>query len=104
MNLKPLNDWILVKLLPIDKQLGSIIIPEGVDHRKAEVVATGPGLEYPNGAREPTGVVPGEKVLFNRAHGEHLQGKQMINKLGGDMLLLKPDDILLVYEGELEVS
>lgn len=102
--IRPLNDWILVKLMPIEHQVGSIFLPEGVDFRKATVISTGPGAENKKGKRMPTGVEPGEHVLFNRAHGEHKQGKQLIRELGEDMLLLQPEDILLVFDGELTVT
>jgi len=84
--------------------IGSIIIPMGVDHRRAVVLATGPGAELPSGVRQPTDVEPGDRVLFHRAHGEHVQGKVLIKELGGEMLLLKPADILVVYTGEVTVE
>jgi co-chaperonin GroES (HSP10) len=104
MNIRPLNDWILVKLEPIETQIGSIIVPMGVAYRRAVVLATGPGTELPSGHRQPTGVEPGDRIIFHRAHGEHKQGRTLIKELGGEMLLLKPIDVLVVYEGELAVS
>jgi len=102
--IRPLHDWILVEMDPIETTLGSIIIPEGLDHRKATVLATGPGKELKTGLREPTGVVVGDRVIFNRAHGEHGQGKAIRSELGGGKLLIKPADILFAYQGHLVVE
>jgi co-chaperonin GroES (HSP10) len=104
MTLRPLNDCILVALEPIDTQIGSIVIPGGVYFRRAIVLATGPGTELPDGRREPTGVTPGDRIVFHRAHGEHGPGRAVLKHLGGEMLLLKADDVLVIYEGELTVS
>jgi chaperonin GroES len=104
VKVRPINDWILVKLDPINTQVGSIIIPEGVDNRTATVVSTGPGKELKTGVRQPTGVELGDRVLFSRACGEHLQGKRLLRELGDDTLLLKPEDILVVFEGDVVVG
>jgi chaperonin GroES len=104
MPVNPLNDWILVKLDPIETMVGSIFIPCGVDHRKATVEKVGPGKCFPNGVRIPVGVQVGDRVVFSRAHGEHKQGKQLLTELGGDYLLIKPEDILVVMEEEVEVT
>jgi hypothetical protein len=95
MTLRPLGRWILVQLDPLETAVGHIVVPQGVDHRKATVEAVGP---------EVTDLQPGERVVFHRAHGEHQQGKQLLRGLGGDHLLIKPEDILFVFEGELEVA
>jgi chaperonin GroES len=104
MNVQPINDWILVALDPIEDHVGIIYLPAGVDHRKATVLATGPGKLLPNGVLQPTDVVVGERVVFNRAHGEHLQGKKLLHLLGGDKLLIKPEDVLFVMNEEVTVS
>ncbi len=102
--IQPLNDWILVEMDPIETVIGSIIVPEGVDHRKATVLATGPGKELKNGVRQPTDVEVGDRVVFNRAHGEHGTGKAIRSELGGGKLLIKPADILFVYQGHVVVE
>lgn len=98
MKFRPVNDWVLVKMDPLETHAGAIIIPDtalGQDHRKATVVSAGP---------EATGLTEGDRVVFNRAHGEHLQGKRLVRELGDDQLLLKVDDILFAFEGDLAVS
>lgn len=101
--IRPLHDWILVKMDPLEHMVGSIFLPSGTVERKATVLAVGPGVEESNGLRQPVGVEPGERVIFHRAHGEHSQGKQLSQALGEDLLLIKPRDILLVLgEGSEE--
>ena len=98
MKIRPITDWVLVKMDPLETQVGSIFIPDtavGQANRKATVESVGP---------EVTELAPGDRVVFNRAHGEHLQGKQLLRELGEDRLLIKPEDILFAYEGELVVS
>jgi len=110
MKIRPTTDWILVKVDPLETHVGSILIPDnavGQENRKATVVSAGPGDTHMDGTLVPPGVVPGERVVFNRAHGEHLIGKSMrvaLAELEGEHLFLKPEDILFVMEEEVSVS
>lgn len=97
MNVRPMNDWVLVNMDPIETKIGSIFIPEGVDHRKATVSRVGPEAEK-------YGLMTGQRVVFNRAHGEHLQGKRIRLELGGDQLLIRALDILFIMDEEVDVS
>jgi co-chaperonin GroES (HSP10) len=99
-----LHDWILVKMDPVQKQVGSIFLPEGVDYRTATVLCAGPGKERPTGQREPIEVAAGDRLIFHRAHAEHGQGRAMVTELGDDQVLIKPRDVLVVFEGELQAS
>lgn len=64
--LKPLNDLVFIKKLPLDKvSTGGIILPKNEDHQYiflsiAEVLDTGPKVEQ-------EGLVPGALVAFNEA-------------------------------------
>lgn len=102
--IRPLHDWILVKMDPVQQQVGSIFLPEGVDFRAATVLSVGPGKERPTGQREPMEVSPGDRLVFHRAHAEHGQGRAMVTELGDDRVLIKPRDVLVVFEGKLEVT
>jgi co-chaperonin GroES (HSP10) len=102
--IRPINDWILVKMDPVETRVGSIYVPDGVDHYKATVVSSGPGKELSTGVRQPTELVPGDRVVFSRAHGEHKQGKLLLQMLGSDHLLIKPSDVLFAFEGDVVVS
>jgi chaperonin GroES len=101
--IRPMNDWILVKMDPIETMVGSIFVPIGTVNRKATVLAVGPGKEEPSGVRQPVGVEPGDRVVFHRSHGEHLQGKQLVGVLGEDHLLIRPGDVLLVFTEDLQI-
>ena len=104
MKVRPINDWILIELKPLETQVGSIIVPNGVYFRKATVLATGPGKLLENGVRKPTGVVPGELVLLPRAYAEVSQGRLLLQELGDNQLLVKPEDILLVFDEDVVVQ
>ena len=99
--MKPLNDWILVALEPLPTQVGSIILPSGGHVYKAKVLAVGSGKPTEYG-RNPVDLSPGDRVAFLRWHAEHQQGKQIRHTLDGhgekDLLLIKPEDVLLVLE------
>jgi len=103
MPVRPLNDWILLELLPVETKIGLIEIPNGVTYQKGVVRDTGPGKELKGGLREPTGVEPGQTVVFHRSHGEHKQGKHLVQVLGGGFLLVRPQDIILILD-DPEVS
>jgi chaperonin GroES len=74
----PLDDRILVRLLPVETVTpGGIIIPEMVTadsqgYYKAEVVAVGPGHKDKKGRVRPLEVTKGDKVLFQRYAGERI--------------------------------
>lgn len=98
MDVRPLHDWILLELLPIEEKIGLIEVPLGVTYQKGKVIASGPGKEMKNGLRQPTGAEPGQIAVFHRSHGEHQQGKRVVELLGGSRLLVKPEDIVLLLD------
>lgn len=101
--LRPLHDWILVKLDPIEQFEGSIFLPLGQVTRTATVLLVGPGRRTESGDRIPVAVAPGETVVFRREHLEHKQGKQIVSvlqELGDDLGLLRAPDILYVVDGQ----
>ncbi|MCI5121124.1 MAG: co-chaperone GroES [Candidatus Electrothrix sp. AUS4] len=67
MNIRPLNDRILVKRLEQEaKTAGGIIIPDSAKEKPAEgeVIAVGPGKMNKAGERVAMDVQAGDKVLF----------------------------------------
>lgn len=93
MNLKPLNDRVLVKRLESEeKTAGGLYIPDTAKEKpsKGVVVAVGPGKTADDGKRVEMAVKAGDEVLFNKYAGTEV-------KLDGvDHLVLREDDILAV--------
>jgi len=98
MNVRPLHDWILVKLdpLPEEQKVGSIFVPDsGAERvRTALVVDIGPGRKNENGDRIPIFVQRQTKVAFFREHLEHQQGKQLLQRLEEGYGLIRAMDVL----------
>ena len=96
MNIRPLNDRILVKRLEEEQTTaGGIIIPDSAKEKPAEgeIVAVGPGKMNENGERAAMDVAVGDRVLFSKYGGTDV-------KLDGDdFLIMREDDILGVIEG-----
>ena len=96
MNIRPLNDRILVKRLEEEETTkGGIIIPDSAKEKPAEgeVVAVGSGKLNDKGERSPMEVKAGDRVLFSKYGGTDV-------KLDGeDHLIMREDDILAIVEG-----
>lgn len=93
MNLKPLNDRVLVKRLESEeKTAGGLYIPDTAKEKpsKGEVVAAGPGKIGEDGKRVALAVKEGDQVLFNKYAGTEV-------KIDGvDHLVMREDDILAI--------
>jgi chaperonin GroES len=95
MNIKPLNDRVLV--LRIDgeeKTTGGIIIPDTAKEKPQEgkVVAVGPGKLDDNGKRIPMEVKKNDRILFGKYSGNEI-------KIDGvEHLIMREDDILGIIE------
>ncbi|MDR1126377.1 MAG: co-chaperone GroES [Deltaproteobacteria bacterium] len=93
MNLKPLNDRVLVKRLESEeKTAGGLFIPDTAKEKpsKGEIIAVGPGKVADDGKAIAMTVKKGDKVLFNKYAGTEI-------KLDGvDHLVMREDDILAV--------
>jgi chaperonin GroES len=70
MNLRPLNDRLIVKALPKEEVTKSgIILPDTMDKEKpeqGEVIAVGPGKLKDDGNRVPMSVKAGDKIMFKQ--------------------------------------
>jgi co-chaperonin GroES (HSP10) len=99
-DIRPLHDWLLVRLDPIPEKSGSIFLTGSgaVRRRTATVLRVGPGRwDAGRMNRVPVGVEPDDKVTFWREHLEHQQGKQLVRalaELGDDLGLIRSSDVL----------
>lgn len=95
MNIKPLNDRILVERIK-EKEMteGGLYIPEGAREKPAEgkVIAVGSGALDDNGIRVPLEVKVGNRVLFGK------YGGQEINIEDKKYLIMKEQDVFCVID------
>ncbi len=96
MNIKPLGDNVVVKILEEEKVTASgIVLPDTVDKEKkeeGEVVAVGPGKMLENGSRAAMEVAVGQKVLFKKWGGDDVKLEDV------DYKIVKAEDILAIVE------
>ncbi len=93
MNLRPLNDRVVVKRLEEEKKTaGGIIIPDNAAEKplKAEVIAVGPGKRSDDGKVHAPDVKKGDTVLIGKYSGTEVRLD------GQDLVVLREDDILAV--------
>lgn len=96
MNLKPLNDRIVVKRVEEEeKTAGGIIIPDTAKEKpiQGEVLAVGMGKIMEDGSRRPLDLKAGDRVLFGKYAGTDIKID------GQELLIMREDDILAVIEG-----
>jgi len=94
LNVKPLNDRILVRRLEEkEEKRGGIIIPDTAKEKpqQAEVVAVGPGRVTDDGKRVAIEVKAGDKVLI----GKYLSGTE-VKIEGNEYLILREEDVLAI--------
>ena len=91
MNLKPLNDNVIIKASKEDEVTKSgIVLPDTAEKEKqeqGEVIAVGPGKLLENGQRAGMSVSVGNKVLFK--------------KYSPDEIKIDSQDYLVVSEGDI---
>ncbi len=95
MNIRPLNDRVVVKRIEAQEEVrGGIIIPDTAKEKpqEAEVIAVGPGKLNDDGKRVPIDVKAGDRVLIGKYSGSEI-------KVGeNDYVILREDEILAVVE------
>ncbi len=94
MNLKPLGDRVIIKVLEKEeKTTGGIVLPDKAKERPqdGEVKAVGPGKILDDGTKVQMEVKVGDTVVFSKYAGSEIK----IN--GEEYLILRQDDILAVY-------
>ncbi len=95
MNLKPLADRVVVKVLEAEEQTASgIVLPDKAKEKpqEGEVVAVGSGKVLDNGTKLDMEVKVGDKVIFSRFAGTDVKVD------GEEYLVLRQDDILALTE------
>ncbi|MGC9049056.1 MAG: co-chaperone GroES [Patescibacteria group bacterium] len=95
VNLKPLNDKIIIKPIKEDKvTAGGIVLPQTVEEKpeKGEVLAVGPGKLLENGQRAPMSVKVGDKVVFKKYSPDEIK----LDK--EEYLIISEDDILAIID------
>ena len=93
MNIRPLQDRVLVKRLEQEEQVrGGIIIPDTAKEKpqQAEVIAVGPGKVNDEGKRSPVDVKAGDKILIGKYSGSEIRIDDE------DYVILREDEILAV--------
>ena len=93
MNIRPLNDRIIVKrLAEEEKTKGGIIIPDNAKEKpqEGEVVAVGNGKVLQNGTKVSPEVKKGDRILFGKYSGTEIKVD------GEEYLMMREEDILAV--------
>jgi chaperonin GroES len=95
MNLRPLQDRIIVKRLEEEsKTSGGIYIPDTAKEKpqKGEIIAVGKGKVTEDGKVIPVDLKVGDTILFGKYAGTEVKID------GADYLIMREDDILGVIE------
>ncbi len=95
MNLRPLNDRVVVKRVEEElKTAGGIIIPDTAKEKpiQGEVLSVGSGRIMEDGSKRPLDVKAGDRVLFGKYAGTE------ITLEGQEVLIMREDDILAIVE------
>ncbi len=95
MNLRPLNDRVIIKRVEEEAMsAGGIVLPDSAKEKpsRGEVVAAGTGAVNDKGDVRPMAVKVGDKVLFGKYAGTEVE----VN--GDELLVMREDDIIAVVE------
>ena len=94
MNIRPLEDRIIIKPLEAEeKTAGGIIIPDNAKEKpqKGEVMAVGPGKISDEGAVIEMALKAGDKVLYGKYAGTEIQIE------GEECLIMRETDVLATF-------
>lgn len=90
-NIEPLNDRVLVERCDYEEMTpGGLVIPDMAKEKPTEglVIASGPGRTDDDGRLVPTGLAPGDRVLFGRYSGIELKVGEK------NVVMLRADDVI----------
>jgi chaperonin GroES len=92
VQIRPLNDHVVVKPVVEEKTVAGIVLPDTAKDQlgRGEVVAVGSGRLLENGTRAPVEVRVGDVVLFAASSGMKFRAEH------DEYLLLSETDILAV--------
>jgi chaperonin GroES len=91
MNIKPLADRVVIKVLEAEEKTASgIVLPDKAKEKpqEGEVMAVGGGKILENGTRVEMDVKVGDRVLFSKYAGTEIKLE------GTEYLIMRQDDIL----------
>ncbi|MDW7650392.1 MAG: co-chaperone GroES [Bacillota bacterium] len=91
MNIKPLSDRVVIKVLEAEEATASgIVLPDKAKEKpqEGEVIAVGSGRILENGTRVEMDVKAGDRVLFSKYAGTEVKLE------GKEYLIMRQDDIL----------
>ncbi|NLD92493.1 MAG: co-chaperone GroES [Fibrobacter sp.] len=94
MNVKPLEDRIIVKPLEAEqKTAGGIIIPDAAKEKpqKGEVIAVGPGKVTDKGTKIEPSLAKGDQILYGKYSGTEVKID------GTDYLIMRESDVLAKF-------
>ena len=92
MNIKPLADRVVIKVLAGEEKTKSgIVLPDTAKEKpqEGEVVAVGPG-KFEKGEREPVDVKVGDRVIYSKYAGTEVKFDEK------EYLILKQSDVLAI--------
>jgi len=95
MNIKPLDDRVVVEPLEAEKKTeGGIVLPDTAKEKpiKGKVVAVGPGLLSAEGKRQKLSLKKGDLVIFGKFSGTEYKCE------GKELLIMKETDVLAKVE------
>ena len=95
MNLKPLGDRIVVKVITRDeKTKGGILLPDTAKEKptEGEVMAVGTGKVLDNGQKLPLDVKVGDRIIFSKYAGTEVT----VN--GEELVIFSERDVLAIVE------
>jgi chaperonin GroES len=96
MDIRPLHDRLIVRRLEEGEQkIGGIIIPDTAKEKpqQGRVLAAGSGKVKEDGKRMPLDVKTGDLILFGK------YASQDIKIDGEDLLIMREDEVLAVFDG-----
>ena len=94
MNLKPLGDRVIIKVLEEEEKTSSgIVLPDKAKEKpqEGEIKAVGPGRILDDGKRVEMDVKVGDKVIYSKYAGTEIKID------GEEYLIMRQDDILGVF-------
>jgi chaperonin GroES len=97
MEFRPIQDYVVVRMLKRPEMAGSLYLPEAradehLGTLEATVVSVGRGCHNKRGVFIPTELRPGQRVVLPTYHGKQMK------RLGDDMAVIAESEILACYD------
>ncbi|MEI7498085.1 MAG: co-chaperone GroES [Candidatus Falkowbacteria bacterium] len=93
MNIKPLQDYVLVKAVTEEVTKSGIVLPDTINKErpeKGEVIALGEGKLLESGQRASMSVKVGDKVMFKKYAPDEVKVD------GAEYLIIRESDIIAI--------